>query len=333
MKKTLIIFFIFITSILNSQISINDSLIEKKIDNLSIQLLEITRYIENQNKKLSELINLNEKKFYNEIEKIDEKQKSFIKNYSKNLDSINSLIFSEINQLILKDKNLNNLINDIKKNTEVLNNDLKNANNDVTEIKKSSSINSNNIENVNKEISEKQQYGIIIIGVALILILIVYIVLSKKWSKDTKKLSEKQKEIFEKQINDSLQIAELLNKQSVEKFSVNDLKNEDHAFAKKVADLSTRMTKTLSSMDSNIKGHKKLLIATERLKNSLNDNGYELVPLLNKPYNDGMKLLASFQPDESLKKDEKIITQIIKPQINYKGKLIQSAEVIVSFGE
>ena len=333
MKKVLVIIFIFLTSFLNSQTSLNDTITNDKINKITLKISELIKSVENQNNKLTELIKSNEKSFQREIQEIDENQKSFLINYSKSYDSINSLIFSQINQLILKDENLNNQLNEIKKNAEVLNNDIQNANNDVSEIKKSSSINSNNIENVNKTISEKQQYGIIIIGLALILILIVYIVLSKKWSNDTKKIAKKQKEIFEKQINDSLQITELLNKQSEQKISSNELENEDHAFAKKVADLSTRMNRTLNSMDNTIKGHKKLMMAIEKLEKSLEDNGYELVPLLNKPYNEGMKLLASLQPDESLKKDEKIITQIIKPQINYKGKLIQSAEVIVSYGE
>ena len=104
-------------------------------------------------------------------------------------------------------------------------------------------------------------------------------------------------------------------------------------FAIKVGGLVTRLNTTLNIMDKDVKGHKKLVINCERLEKSLQDNGYELVPLLNKPYNDGMKLVASFREDDSISKGERIITQIIKPQINYKGKLIQSAEVIVSVGE
>tara|TARA_Y100000768_G_scaffold376991_1_gene349708 strand:- start:10425 stop:11426 length:1002 start_codon:yes stop_codon:yes gene_type:complete len=333
MKKTIIIFFIFLTSFLNSQDSLNDTITNDKINKITLKISELIKSVENQNNKLTELIKSNEKSFTREIEEIDENQKSFLINYSKSYDSINSLIFSQINQLILKDENLNNQLNEIKKNAEILNNDIKNANNDVSEIKKSSSINSNNIENVNRVISEKQQYGIIIFGLALILILIVYIVLSKKWSKDTKNLAEKQKEIFERQINDSLQITELLNKQSEEEFSQKNLTSNDHSFAIKVGGLVTRLNTTLNIMDKDVKGHKKLVINCERLEKSLQDNGYELVPLLNKPYNDGMKLVASFREDDSISKGERIITQIIKPQINYKGKLIQSAEVIVSVGE
>ncbi|CAI8312671.1 MAG: Uncharacterised protein [Cryomorphaceae bacterium] len=45
-----------------------------------------------------------------------------------------------------------------------------------------------------------------------------------------------------------------------------------------------------------------------------------------------MNLQATFIEDENLKKGESIITRIIKPQINYKGKLIQAAQIEVSQG-
>jgi len=45
-----------------------------------------------------------------------------------------------------------------------------------------------------------------------------------------------------------------------------------------------------------------------------------------------MKLIANFKPDENLKEGEQIITRIIKPQVNYKGVMIQQAQVEVSTG-
>jgi hypothetical protein len=54
--------------------------------------------------------------------------------------------------------------------------------------------------------------------------------------------------------------------------------------------------------------------------------------MLNKPYNDGMKVQANFRPDDSLKDGEQVITRIIKPQVNYGGVMIQSAQIEVSQG-
>ncbi len=43
-----------------------------------------------------------------------------------------------------------------------------------------------------------------------------------------------------------------------------------------------------------------------------------------------MKVTANFVEDEELKEGEQIITSIIKPQINYRGVMIQSAQITVS---
>ena len=107
----------------------------------------------------------------------------------------------------------------------------------------------------------------------------------------------------------------------------------DHSFAKRVADEIVRMQTNLSRMDDSIRGYKQINASVRKLEQSLNSNQYELEDLLNKPYNIGMNLEATIIVDEKLEKGESIITRIIKPQINYKGKLIQAAHVEVSESE
>lgn len=107
----------------------------------------------------------------------------------------------------------------------------------------------------------------------------------------------------------------------------------DHSLALKVADEIVRIQKYLSTMDPETRGVKKLAFAVERIQDNFNENGYEMVDLLHKPYDEGMKLSAKFIPDKSLSPGEKIITRIIKPMVNYKGVTIQPAEVEVSTGE
>ena len=86
-------------------------------------------------------------------------------------------------------------------------------------------------------------------------------------------------------------------------------------------------------MDSSIKGFKQLKASVDRIKDNFIANGYELIDMLNKPYDPGLKVIANFRPDENLKKGEQIITRIIKPQVNYKGAMIQSAQIEVTQGE
>lgn len=106
----------------------------------------------------------------------------------------------------------------------------------------------------------------------------------------------------------------------------------DHSFAKRVADEIVRMQTNLSRMDESIKGFKQINASVRKLEQSLNANQYQLENLLNKAYDNGMNLQATFIEDENFNEGESIITRIIKPQINYKGKLIQAAQVEVSQG-
>jgi hypothetical protein len=86
-------------------------------------------------------------------------------------------------------------------------------------------------------------------------------------------------------------------------------------------------------MDSETKGLKQLSASVKRIQANFEGNGYEIVDMLNKRYDAGMKVTANFKPDENLRPDEQIITRIIKPQVNYKGIMIQSAQIEVSQGE
>ena len=161
----------------------------------------------------------------------------------------------------------------------------------------------------------------------------VYAILTKRQNTNTKKLTAKQQEIFEKQIQDSQQLTDWFSNQTADNLGKSSGGEVDHSFAKRVADEIVRITTNLSRMDTSVKGHKQLSASVRKLEQSLNSNGYELEALINKAYDNGMNLQANFVIDENLKEGESVITRIIKPQINYKGKLIQAAQVEVSQGE
>jgi hypothetical protein len=113
----------------------------------------------------------------------------------------------------------------------------------------------------------------------------------------------------------------------------NESETIDHSLALKVADEIIRIQKNLSTMDQETKGLKQLEFAIERIQDNFTENGYEMVELLNKPYDQGMRVSAKFKSDASLKRGEQRITRIIKPQVNYNNVIIQEAQVEVSCGE
>jgi len=86
-------------------------------------------------------------------------------------------------------------------------------------------------------------------------------------------------------------------------------------------------------MDENTKGLKQLSASVIRIQDNFASNGYEIVEMLGKSYNEGMKVSANFIPTENLESGEQVITRIIQPQVNYKGVMIQSAQIEVSLGE
>lgn len=125
-------------------------------------------------------------------------------------------------------------------------------------------------------------------------------------------------------------LLELLDKQMAIAQNVASNDAPDHSLALKVADEIVRIELNLSRMDASIRGYKQLAKAVERMKDNFKANGYEIVDMLGKPYNEGMKVIANFVVDEELEEGKQIITGITKPQINYNGQMIQAAQISVS---
>lgn len=177
--------------------------------------------------------------------------------------------------------------------------------------------------------------------IALALLGVVYFILKKKIlsgssSIDKIKAAQEgletaQKAMQEESVKLDNKLVELLDKQVATQPQNNSNDDQpDHSLALKVADEIVRIETNLSRMDESVKGFKQLKKAVERIRTNFLANGYEIVEMLGKPYNEGMKVVANFVSDDTLGEGEQKITGIIKPQINYKGKMIQSAQITVS---
>ncbi len=169
-------------------------------------------------------------------------------------------------------------------------------------------------------------------SIAFLLIIIVFgVYLWQKRKSDKKTISKIQEDSIKLDIDKKL--LELLDKQmnvATIATQTTSSKEFDHSLALKVADEIVRIEMNLSRMDASVRGYKQLQKAVQRIKDNFNAKGYEIVDMLGKPYNEGMKVTANFVPDGTLKEGQQIITGIIKPQINYNGKMIQSAQITVS---
>ena len=154
----------------------------------------------------------------------------------------------------------------------------------------------------------------------------------------TERIQDTQRYLEEEKVKLDNKLTELLEKQfkssqADQQSSKQDPQEIDHSLALKVADEIVRIQKNLNNMDPEIKGMKQLAAAVRRIQDNFETQGYELVEMLGKPYNEGMRVSPTFIPDENLKEGEKIITRIIKPTVNYKGVMIQSGQIEVSINE
>ena len=142
------------------------------------------------------------------------------------------------------------------------------------------------------------------------------------------KLQEEQKKLKEESLSLDNKMIEIIEKQVT--FDNKPTETVDHSLVLKVADEITRIELNLSRMDSSIKGYKQLTKGIERIKNNYMAKGYEISDMLGKPYNEGMRINADFVLDENMESGTRLITSITKPQVIYKGEMIQKAIVTVT---
>lgn len=90
----------------------------------------------------------------------------------------------------------------------------------------------------------------------------------------------------------------------------------------------SRIENNLTYMDD-VPGREQLHKCIERMKTYLQTENYDIVPLIGSKYNEGMMASAVFVHDERIPKGEAKIISVQLPQVNYCGKMIQSAKITV----
>ena len=105
--------------------------------------------------------------------------------------------------------------------------------------------------------------------------------------------------------------------------------NTDHRLPIKVGEEIHRMRKRIDNMDKEVKGLGALVNSIKRLEEELTGNGYEMEDLMGKKYVDGMKMEARFVDNPEIPPGEERITDVLRPEIKYKGEVIQVAKVEV----
>jgi len=311
MKKQLLIASLLLgTSALFAQQA--DSTLVKQLPNIQIDL----------NKQAVEI---------NALKKQVNNQSSIIQRQSKTLSSLNQVN----NQQKTSIDSLSNLVNvnsqNITTNSEQLG----------TEIQKVTTERNTQISALDSTIGKNRLYWIITSLGTLLLGALVYLFLGKRIKSSENELETQikntNKNIEEESIKLDNKLVEILETQLKVKQEESKIqptasnKKEDHSLALKVADEVVRMQKNITKIDSSTKGIKPLSKGIERIQNNFEADGYEMINHINKEYDERMNIdVINFLTDENLAEGKRIISAIIKPQVNFNGVLIQRAQVDVS---
>lgn len=86
-------------------------------------------------------------------------------------------------------------------------------------------------------------------------------------------------------------------------------------------------------MDPTVKGVSQLKNRAKAIWTTLNSKQYEIPDLIGKVYHEGDNIIATMELNEDLEEGTNRIKRVIKPQVSYNGKLIQTAEIVVEYNE
>lgn len=137
-------------------------------------------------------------------------------------------------------------------------------------------------------------------------------------------ISESMKKLQEQSVSLDCKLLEVANKQ------LDMAKAPDHSLVLELVNEVARIEGNLSKMDSSVRGYKQLVQAKDRMLCDVQAHGYEVISLIGQDYNDGMPFQTRFVPDDTLPEGKRIITGMSKMQVNYEGKMIQAAQIVVS---
>lgn len=275
-------------------------------------------------------------------EKID-KQK-------QEIDDLNTLIIKQQNNIGQQQKQINELQSDIRKITaksDSLNRSIEANKESISAFHERTAVQMREAEENTRtqflrlggDLQTNRVSGLIAVIFILLLSVGLYLWL-KKYIRSAhddmgSRIRNTQKHLDDESLRLDGKLVEILESQL--KIRQEELKNRtapvkaDHSLALKVADEISRMQKNISRMDAETKGLKPLEKGIERIQANFAANGYEMVNLLHVEYDERMNLdVINFIENETIEQGKKIITKIIKPQVNFEGVLIQRAQVEVS---
>lgn len=273
------------------------------------------------------------------------KQQQEIDALTKKLKSQNYTIGKQgqtISSLEIENKSLNACIDSLSQLIQTNSQNITTISDDLgTKIQETGEQAETRISELGGDVEKNRLYWIIATLVTLLLGALMYLFLGRRIKssqtdvetqiRNTKKSLEEESLKLDNKLIEVLETQLKVQQEETKNQPIATNEKTDHSLALKVADEIVRMQKNISRMDADIKGLKPLQKGIERIQANFAANGYEMINLLNNEYDERMNIdVINFVEDDTLESGKKIISKIIKPQVNFNGILIQRAQVEVS---
>ena len=198
-------------------------------------------------------------------------------------------------------------------------------------------MNDGKITKVQDSLSKNSLYGIIGVLSAILLSGLLYWLLSKRQQTDKKQLSNiintTKTELTQESAKLDVQLLDVIEKQLKVADKINATEPIiDHTFHKNSANELQRIANYANTLVSESQEAIALQGSLGRLRNYFNSSDYEITDFTGKDYDERipMKIKDTFF-DEALTKGSEIISRTLKPQIKFKGEVIQQAEVSTKY--
>ena len=297
--------------------------------------------LDNGIKPLTDKVNTIEVDLKNEIKALSDKIIFFEESFKTEIKTLrieNINLKSEIVDLNSELSNANKSIDSLRNQTQVNSNAISQTANELgIKIKETGNKNEGEIANVAKSLSKNSLYGIIGVLSAILLSGLLYWLLSKRQKTDKNQLSNiinrTKNELTQESAKLDVQLLNVIEKQ----LKVADKLNKtelpiDHTFHKNSANELQRITNYANTLDPESQEAVALQGSLGRLRNYFNSSDYEIIDFTGKDYDERipMKIKDTFF-EETLTKGSEVITRTLKPQIKYKGEVIQEAEVSTKY--
>lgn len=261
-----------------------------------------------------------------------------LKTSIQTLQNENNKLKIEVGSLKTKISDANKTIVSLQKQTQTNSTAISQTANELGVKISATETNANQkISEIGNSLSTKTRYGIIGVLIAILISGLLYWLLSKRQQADKNLLSNiinsTKTELNQESAKLDGQLLYVIEKQLKVVDKLNAIEPRiDHTFHKNSANELQRISNYANSLDPKSQEAVALQGSLGRLRNYFNSSDYEITDFTGKDYDERipMKIKDTFF-EETLKKGSEIITRTLKPQIKYKGEVIQEAEVSTKY--